>query len=143
ADWDLLDDVHSKITLTKNDSTWGTAGNNPQNNAASQPIGSTNVGNANNGVLGNVFVDQANFRVDKVFGAVDTTLGRQFYGNSGDMIVYFGPSDKALYGLPVNAIDAARFDWSNDMIGITGIAGEIVGKPLGAITVSGKKDLTG
>src|SRR5947209_538768 len=37
AHWDLLDDVHSNVTLRKNDRTWASSGGNP--------INSTNSGN--------------------------------------------------------------------------------------------------
>lgn len=131
ADWDLLDDVHAKVTLRKNDRTYGHVGGALGTAAgpatASQPLQANAAGN----VLGNIFLDQASFKIDKVADMVDLTLGRQFYGNSGDMVVYFGPSDKALYGLYTTAIDAARFDWSNDMVGVTGLVGKITGSALG------------
>lgn len=122
-DWDLLDDVHSKVSLTKNDRSWGTVGANGHGNAISQPVDGSGAGN----LLGRLFIDQAYVKIDKVFGAVDTTLGRQYYGTSGDLVVYFGPSDKALWGMPVNALDTARFDWSNDTVGLTGVVGKIAG----------------
>lgn len=131
ADWDLLDDVHSKVTLRKNDRTYGTAGGGANANANSQAV------NGAAGVLGNTFVDQAYFKIDKVFGHVDATLGRQFYGNSGDMVVYFGPSDKALYGLPVLSIDAARFDWAAEWGGLTGLVGKITGHGVGPVSAAG------
>ncbi len=88
-------------------------------------------------------VDQAYFKVDKVGGAVDTTLGRQFYGTPGDLVIYFGPSDKPWYGLPTNALDAARFDWSNENVGVTAVAGKIVGKLIGTAVPAADIDVTG
>jgi hypothetical protein len=120
ADWDVLDDVHAKVTLGKNNRSWGTGGANAHGNAQAETVGA-------GGIQAGTFVDQAYVKIDKVFGAVDTTLGRQFYGTSGDLIVYFGPSDKALWGMPVNALDTARFDWANDMVGLTGVVGKIAG----------------
>ena len=129
ADWDLLDDVHAKLTLRKNDRTWGSAGGASNSGVAtnSQSLQANAAGN----VLGNIFVDQAYIKIDKVFGAVDTTIGRQFFGTSGDMIAYWGPSDKAAYGLWVTAVDALRADWSNEMVGVTGMAGKTTGHAVG------------
>ena len=113
--FDLLDDVHSMITLRKNDRTWGSVG------AAGTANGSQSLQPAAAGtVMGNIFVDQAYVKIDKLAN-VDATLGRQFYGESGDLVIFYGPSDKAQYGMPVTALDAARFDWSNDTVGLTGI----------------------
>jgi len=126
ADWDVLDDVHAKVSLTKNDRNWGDAGGNPQVNGNSQSVDAA-------GVLGNTFVDQAYIKIDKVGGALDTTLGRQFYGTSGDMIVYYGPSDKMIYGLGTNAIDAARVDWAGSWGGLTLLGGKVFGAPIGTV----------
>ncbi|MBI3551461.1 MAG: hypothetical protein HY077_03000 [Elusimicrobia bacterium] len=143
-DWDLLDDVHSKITLTKNDRSWGTTGNGGAAQAASQvnATGQT-LGPGGTNILGTVWVDQAYVKVDKVFGAVDTTLGRQYYGTPGDVIIYIGPSDKAWYGLPTGAIDAARFDWAADKVGVTALAGKIGSRNVTAGVPSADVDLTG
>lgn len=111
AGFDLLDDVHSVVTFRKNNRIYGTP---------SQTI------TGGTGVLDTVFVDQANVKIDKLVGNVDARVGRQFFGEPGDLVAYFGPSVKPLYGLPVKALDAARFDWSNDMVGVTGVVGKIV-----------------
>lgn len=137
AGWTILDDVSAMVTLRKNDRTWGTAGGTAQ----AAPSNSQAVDAA--GILGNVFVDQAYFKIAKLAGAVDATFGRQFYGESGDAVVYFGPSDKALYGLPVQALDAARFDWSNDMLGVTGIVAKVTGHALGVAGATQDVDLRG
>ncbi|MCX5789920.1 MAG: hypothetical protein NTX64_15670, partial [Elusimicrobia bacterium] len=100
--WDLLDDVHAKITLRKNDRAWGTQGNAGQMNIGTNDQSFTQ--NATGGVLDTVFVNEANVKIDKLFGALDTTVGRQFWGNSGDLIAAWGPKNN--YGLYVTAIDA-------------------------------------
>lgn len=127
-DWDLLDDVHAKVTLRKNDRTYGTTGGTTGANGG-QTL--TTVGGAN--VLGNVVVDQAYVKVLKMLGSVDTTWGRQFYGNPGDLVVYYGPSDKAFYGLPSSAVDAVRADWMGEMFSVTGIAGKTTGSLIGVV----------
>jgi len=147
-DWDLLDDVHGKVSITKNDRTWGTAGDNaaganPAVNGNSQTV---NAAGAN--VLGSIVVDQAYFKVDKVFGAVDTTIGRQYYGTAGDLIIYIGPSDKPEYGNPTNAIDAFKANWSNDKVGVEALAGELKGTlitnvPTAGVAPIANKDLAG
>jgi hypothetical protein len=139
GDWDILDDVHAKVTVRKNDRAWGTAGGTGQGPASnSQPVGT-----AGANILGQTFVDQAYFKIDKVAGSVDATFGRQFYGNSGDMVVYYGPSDKASYGLWVTAIDAVRADWSNDTVGLTVLAGKTAGTAAMGVAGQGNIDVRG
>jgi hypothetical protein len=124
-DWDILDDVHARVTLRKNDRTWGTAGGNLQA-AGSQPIGT-----AGGNILGATYVDEANFKVDKIAGQVDLTLGRQFYGTPGDLVIFYGVPEKAWYGMPTFPVDAVRADWSSESIGVTGIAAKVTGHALG------------
>lgn len=104
-DWDLLDDVHSRLTLRKNNRVHG---------ENSEHL---------NTVQNNVFVDEAHFKVDKLAGAIDLTAGRQFYGESNDIVIYYGPSDKAWFTMPVSAIDAFRADWNGEHLTFTGLAG--------------------
>jgi len=142
-DWDLLDDVHAKLTLAKNNRNWGNVGATgaaTAQNAQGQTITS---GGGDTSLLGSIRVDQAYFKVDKVGGQVDATIGRQYYGNAGDIVIYFGPSDFPQIGLPTNAVDAARFDWSNDMLGVTGLAGKLAGRNPGAGIPNADVDLTG
>jgi len=124
--WDLLDDVHSMVTLRKNDRAWGTTGGLGQGAGA----GNGGAGNqaligapgAGGGVAGNLILQQANVKIDKMGGYVDTTVGRQYYGDAGDLVIFYGPQDN--YGLFVTAIDAARFDVSNDWVNFSGLAGK-------------------
>ena len=112
ADWDLLDDVHSHVTLRKNDRTYGT--------------GSQNL----NTVQSALFVDQAYAKIDKLFGAIDTTVGRQYYGEPGDMVIYYGPRN--VYGLFAGvALDSMRMDWNGEKVGVTAIGGVNSGAALG------------
>lgn len=121
--WDLLDDVHAKTTIRKNDRTWGTAGAGGQGAGTDQAIGA-------GGIQANIYVSEANVKIDKVFGHFDATLGRQYYGEAGDLIIYYGPKNN--YGLVVTNIDAARVDAANDWIGFSGLAGKTVGSAIGA-----------
>jgi hypothetical protein len=128
ADWDVLDDVHAHISLDKNDRTYGTG---------SQSL---------TGVEAAVFVDESYVKVDKVFGAIDATIGRQYYGEPGDLVIYFGPKYN-LYGMPITALDGGRFDWNGEKAGVTLLASKVKGSalstPAAIVTDSGNIDLAG
>jgi len=112
-DWDLLDDVHSRVTLVKG------AWNNDSN------AGARSYGQASQSVqtlIDKTFIEEANVKIDKVMDLLDLTAGRQFYGEEGDLIVYYGPRDN--YGLRVDALDAFRADWNGEHMSVTGIAGK-------------------
>ncbi|UPT72953.1 MAG: hypothetical protein M0D55_13690 [Elusimicrobiota bacterium] len=113
ADWDLLDDVHARVTLVK-----GAAEINANGQARVYGAGAQTV----QGVTDTTLVQEANVKIDKVFGALDVTAGRQFYGEEGDLIVYYGPRDS--YGLRVDAIDMFRADWNGEHMSVTAIAGK-------------------
>lgn len=145
--WDLLDDVHAMVTLRKNDRAWGTTGSNAgaQGAGGSQAVGYTDTAahsaTANNGLLGNLFVDQANVKLDKLFGHLDSTFGRQFWGEPGDLIAFWGP--KNTYGLFVTAVDAVAVNASNDWMNFMGIAGRTTaGQAIGA-TLGNPVDVRG
>jgi hypothetical protein len=124
-DWDLLDDVHAKVGIVKNDRAWGTKGGNAFNDGQSEALIGTAAGSTP-GVANNIFVNQASFKVDKVAGQFDLTMGRQNYGDPNDIVIYFGPSEKASYDLPYNAVDAARVDWSgSESFAVTALAGAL------------------
>ncbi|MBI4057399.1 MAG: hypothetical protein HY399_07645 [Elusimicrobia bacterium] len=94
ASFDLLDDVMGNVTFTKTDRNYGT--------------GAQSV----TGVEGVALVNEANIQI-KNLGCVDAKVGRQFYGNAGDMVVYYGPSGKpsdSTTPLGVTALDAVRLD---------------------------------
>jgi len=55
-------------------------------------------------------LDNAYVKIDKVFGAVDLTIGRQFYGDPNDLVIYFGPQNDDI--LSVSAVDLFRADAS-------------------------------
>jgi len=66
-------------------------------------------------------VQEANVKIDKLAGLVDLTVGRQFYGEPGDLIVYYGPRDN--YGFRTDALDTFRADWKGEHLSLTAIAG--------------------
>lgn len=126
--WDLLEDVHAKVTLRKNDRAWGsTAGgaisSGGQGAGGSQAV-SNPAGAGGTGVLETVVLNEANVKIDKLAGGVDATVGRQFYGEPGDLIAYWGPTN--VFGLFVNALDALRLDHSCELANFTGVAGRTI-----------------
>jgi len=103
--FDLLDDVHGRILLNKN---------------ALQGSGAGSI----ESIEASTLFQNAYFKVDKVFGHVDLTAGRQFYGDSNDLVIYFGPQNDDI--LSVTSLDAFRAD--ADILGVAkfqGIAGKI------------------
>jgi len=128
GDWDVLDDVHANVTLRKNDRQWGDAGAGGGGQAGtggSQPIGTVGAN-----VLGSIFVDRANVSIDKLLGHLDATVGRQWYGEPGDLIWYVGPRDTQQQN--VSSIDALRVKAANDWMMFDGIAGVMTGSTLGS-----------
>jgi hypothetical protein len=108
GDWDLLDDVHARVTLVKG------AENNGARvyGEASQDL---------NDLQNTTNIEEAFVKIDKLFGHLDTTIGRQFYGEAGDLIIYYGLRDN--FGQRVSAIDAFRADWNGEHMQVTGLAG--------------------
>ncbi len=111
-DWDMLDDVHSHVTLVKG--AEGGAGTARVYGAAAQDL---------NTIQTQTIVQEANVKIDKVAGLLDVTAGRQFYGEEGDLVIYYGPRDA--YGLRVDALDIFRADWNGEHMSVTGIAGKL------------------
>jgi len=108
-DWDVLDDVHARVTLVKG----AVAADTRVYGGAAENL---------NTIQTNTLLQEANVKIDKVMGLLDVTAGRQFYGEEGDLIVYYGPRDA--YGQRVDAIDMFRADWNGEHMSVTGIAGK-------------------
>jgi len=119
-DWDLLDDVHAQVGLRKNDRAWADMGNTGQGQGQNQAV--LNNG-ATSGALDNTYVQRANITIDKMMGRFDITLGRQYYGMPGDLVIYYGPKD--VYGLNVTSLDAMSVRSEGDWISFVGAAGRI------------------
>lgn len=128
-DWDLLDDVHSRVTLVKG--AEGGAGTARVYGAAAQNV---------NTIQTETIVQEANVKIDKVMGLLDVTAGRQFYGEEGDLIIYYGPRDA--YGLRVDALDIFRADWNGEHMSVTGIAGKTADTTVATVAGAGT-DLRG
>ncbi|HEX4047419.1 MAG TPA: hypothetical protein VH309_06270 [Elusimicrobiota bacterium] len=123
ADWDVLDDVHAHVSIDKNNRTYGTGAE------------------SLTAVQGDLTVDESYVKIDKLFGALDTTIGRQYYGEPGDLVVYFGPKYN-LYGMGITALDGGRFDWNGEKTGVTLLASKVTGSAIG-VNDNANKDLYG
>src|SRR5262249_54315629 len=105
--FDLLDDVHARVLLRKNNRLYGQAAENA------------------NSVQTALSVDNAYVKIDKVFKHIDLTMGRQFYGNGNDITIYYGPQNDDI--LSVTALDVFRTDADlGDWAKFQGIAGKAV-----------------
>lgn len=108
--FDLVEDVNAQLSLVKNDRLYGATANPGQN-----------VDN----LTANVFVSEAYVNLKNVIG-INHKLGRQYYGDPGDLIIYYGPNRFPYnLGMGVTAIDAWVGNWSKDKLGITGIVAKV------------------
>jgi hypothetical protein len=106
ASFDLLDDVHSRVLLRKNNRLHGQ--------------GVENV----NSVQTALALDNAYVKIDKIFGHVDLTVGRQFYGHDNDLVIYYGVNDDDI--LSVSSLDLFRADANLGSVAhLTAIGGKI------------------
>ena len=104
ANFDLTQDVSANVSVIKNNRDYG-AGSEDANTITTK-----------------LFFEQAYLNLKGVIG-IDHKLGRQYYGNAGDMVIYYGPKmwpynyDKTAtppVGLTVNAIDGWTGWWKYD-----------------------------
>jgi len=94
AGFDLNEDANAVVSVVKNDRQYG---------SASQDA---------NTITTKLFFEQAYINLKGVLG-FDHKLGRQYYGNEGDLMVFYGPTawpyqsvrNVALQSMPVSALD--------------------------------------
>ena len=135
AGFDLNEDVNAVVSAVKLNRQYGT--------------GSENISygtGAGGGIFDNVFFQQAYLNLKNVLG-IDHKLGRQYYGDKGDMVIYYGPATMpytAKFTPSIAAIDgwtgwykftALNRDWNLNAI----IAKQVMGTtyPSRDINVSG------
>lgn len=88
--FDLNEDVNAVVSIVKNDRQYG--------NGSQNATGAT-------GILDLIKFEQAYLNLKGVLG-FDHKLGRQYYGNEGSMVIYYGPTGMPYQvSLPVSAID--------------------------------------
>ncbi|HBE88593.1 MAG TPA: hypothetical protein DDW67_05570 [Elusimicrobia bacterium] len=124
--FDLNDDVDAVVSAVKNDRQYGEGSQN---------------GTGATGVLDLVKFEQAYLNLKGVFG-LDHKLGRQYYGEEGDLVVYLGPTNWPYQpALPVSALDAWTGWYTNDKWNIHAVAGKITESAAGNPDLD--QDLTG
>lgn len=90
--FDLLDDLHANITLMKYNRYYGQAAENL------------------NTVQSNILVQEANVQLDKIAEHFNMKIGRQFYGEAQDMVIFYGGSDPIRENYTASALDGVRID---------------------------------
>ncbi|MGC8867335.1 MAG: hypothetical protein ACP5PA_03885 [Elusimicrobiales bacterium] len=101
------DDVSGVVSVVKNNRQWGTASENLDT------------------IKNNLFVEQAHLNLKGIMG-MEHKVGRQYYGNPNDLVIYFGP-----YGwpyitqMPVSALDAWSGVYKYNNWTFTGLLGKI------------------
>ncbi len=105
--FDLTDDVNAQVTAIKNDRMHGTG---------AQTM---------NGVQNLITFQEAYLNLKNVFGINSQKIGRQFYGNPGDLVIYYGPLGWPYnLALTVNALDAWSAVYSKDKLTVTALCGK-------------------
>lgn len=84
------------------------------------------------GYLQNIYLAEANVVLSNLFDRFELTVGRQFYGEEGSPIMYFGPRHGYMDALTPNpnlptdylSLDAAKLTYANDTVQVTLLAGK-------------------
>lgn len=130
--FDLLDDVHSTVTFVKNDRFWG-------DHAA---VGQKFQGQALADLENTIRVQEANVQIDDVFGIFSAKIGRQFYGEEGSYIIYFGKRH-LVEGLLDQSLDAAVVTYTHEIAGKTTNFEFMYAKPLNSVNAITPNQLLG
>lgn len=116
AGFDLNEDVNAVVSVVKDNRNYGAG---------------TNLSEDANTVQSKLFFDQTYLNLKGVFG-MNHKVGRQYYGNNGDIIVYFGPQDWYVHGFNFQtfhnmyALDGWTANWNKDKWSATGLIGKAV-----------------
>jgi len=127
AGFDLNEDANAVVSVVKCDRSYGQA---PQ---------------TANTLLNQFTFEQAYLNLKGVFG-VDHKIGRQYYGNDGDIVLYYGPANwytRGLSATPV-ALDGWTATWSKNKLAISAIMAKLTeAAPVPVTTANTDKDLYG
>jgi hypothetical protein len=108
AGFDLNQDVDAVVSVVKCDRSYGQVPQTAQN-------------------LLNVFTfEQAYLNLKNVFG-INHKIGRQYYGNDGDIVIYYGPNNwytRGLLATPV-ALDGWTANWSKNKLELGAIMAKL------------------
>lgn len=110
ANFDLNEDINAQVTAVKSDfRNYGTNAQNVDN------------------ITGNVFFTEAYVSLKNVLW-LNHKFGRQYYGNAGDMVIYYGPGFGANNGVAnfsVSALDGWYGEWNKGKWTVTGLAAKL------------------
>lgn len=109
VNFDLNDDVNAQITAVKFDNQYGKVA------TAGQTI---------DNVTASVMFSEAYVNLKNLFG-INHRLGRQYYGNAGDMVIYYGPSTNEVSAFSVSALDAWYGEWKQDKWTVSALMGKV------------------
>lgn len=127
ASFDLNEDVTANVSVNKCDRSYGQV---PQTVAA--------------GTADTFQFEQAYLMLKGVLG-LNHKIGRQYYGNDGDIVVYYGPANWYTRGL--NAfnvgLDGWYADWSKEKLMVTALVAKITETAVAPATTNTDKDLYG
>lgn len=118
--FELNDDADAVVSIIKNDREYGDG---------SQVVNDATGGG--NGIMEQLYVEQAYMNLKGVFN-MDHKLGRQYYGEEGSLIAYYGPEHWAYQPtLPVTGIDGWTGWYTNDKWNLHALLGNLVNDTLG------------
>ena len=112
ASFDLVEDVRANL-LFGYTNTWGNATNSEKGSNIQH-------------YWDNVDLAEANIVLSNLFDCFELTIGRQFYGDEDSAVMYFGPSHYNAEGNGWKALDAVKFNYSDDYKSFTMIAGKLL-----------------
>ncbi|MCG2725616.1 MAG: hypothetical protein L6420_05045 [Elusimicrobia bacterium] len=111
--FDLNEEANAQVTFAKYNRTW--------NDQAGTGVQSEeDIDN----LTANIDVAEAYLNLKGVLG-LDHKVGRQFYGNEGDIVIYYGPSAMKSVAYAVQALDAWSGVWKKDKLTVTGVMGKV------------------
>ncbi|HCE98374.1 MAG: hypothetical protein A2X34_01990 [Elusimicrobia bacterium GWC2_51_8] len=107
ATFDLNEDVNAVVTAVKCDRSYG------------QPSQTVAGGTADSFTF-----EQAYLNLKNVIG-LNHKVGRQFYGNDGDIVLYYGPANWYTRGLGVSTLDAWTATWNKNKLTVNGLTAKV------------------
>ena len=76
--------------------------------------------------LNTIEVAEANVVISNIFGAIETKIGRQFYGNEDSTVMYWGPRHGNYANIFVpESMDGALATWNNDSMAVSAFYGQL------------------
>jgi len=117
ATFDLNDNASAKVTVAK----------------AGRKYDSGLFQTAAGGTIDSFVFFESYLALDDVLG-MNHKIGKQFYGNPGDIVIYYGPSGWFVRGLGASSIEGWTGVWKKDKLAIGAMAGKVVEGNTNAMT---------